>query len=238
VSPHQLISLVTSLTIATAIAVRVSRARTRGPVRPAAAPPTFGYRAHGGSNYIDQTLEITNPNAVDVAPVLVFTPVNSDGRVLRGVQVGTAYGSDRGELVVCPDGGFDVLNFAGPGAEQVADVRVTVKKLVTLPTAGPAGYIDAKPIRGGQKVSRFAPFDAVALHNPHPVPVMLRVVHLVYDSPPPGVSQQVVHRTPIGELAVVPPQGELVLPVPASAAALIRERGAGRAVSVKTYPSR
>ncbi|MFE5586167.1 hypothetical protein [Kitasatospora sp. NPDC056531] len=237
-SSHQLIGLASSITVLTAMAVRILRARTRGPARPAVTPPAFGYRAHGGSNRIDQTLHIINPNAVDVAPVLEFTPVSSDGRVLPGVRVGTAYGSDRGELVVCPGDGFDVLNFSGPGADQVADVLVTVKKLVALPTTSPGGYIDARPTRGGAAVSRFAPFDAVVMHNPHPVPVKLRVVHLVYDSPPPGASQQVVHRTPIGGLAVVPPQGDLVVQVPASAAALIRERGAGRAVSVKTYPSR
>lgn len=235
---HQLISLLTSAAFITAIATRAHRARTKEPARPAVTQPTFTYRARGGSNHIDQMLHITNPNTVDVAPVLAFTPVRSDGLVLRKVRVETAYGSDRGELVLCPGTGFDVLNFSGPGAEQVADVRVTVKELAALPAASPADYIDAKPTRGGAAVSRFAPFDAVVLHNPHPVPVSLRVVHLVYDSPPPGASQQVVHRTPIGGLAVVPPREDLVVPVPASTAALIRERGAGRAVSVKTYPSR
>ncbi|MEU9073930.1 hypothetical protein [Kitasatospora sp. NPDC048538] len=239
-SSHQLISLASGLSLVTALVVLVSRwsAGARAPERPSVALPTFEYRAHGGSGWIDQTLAITNPNAVDVAPVLAFTPVDADGRALRKVRVATAYGSDRGELVVHPDGGFDVLNFSGPDADRVADVRVTVTKLLVLPAAGPSGYIEAKPTRGGEAVSRFATFDAVVLENPHPEPVTRRVVHLVYDSPRPGASQQVVHVTPIGDLAVVPPEGHLVVPVTPPVAALIRDRGAGQAVSLKTYPSR
>ncbi|WP_149038586.1 hypothetical protein [Kitasatospora sp. MBT63] len=90
-------------------------------------PPTFAYQAHGGSNRIDQMLSITNPNTVDVAPVLAFTPVSGDGSVLPGVRVGTAYGSDRGELAVCPGGGFDE---PGPAGRQRGNAIVLDPKLL------------------------------------------------------------------------------------------------------------
>lgn len=234
VPTHQLIAVAVGLTIGIVFGLRLRRANQRR----AGKPLSFDFKAHGGRNFIDQTLLITNPNASDVAPVLAFTALGKDGSAVPGVQVTTAFGSDQGRLVVHSGRGFDVLAFSGPDAALVADVRVTVKKIIAMRTAGPAGYIEAEPLDGnGKQVSRFAPFAAVVLRNPHPVPVSRRIVHLAYDSPKAGASQQVVHRTPIGSLAVVPAGGELVVPVSEQVAAEIRRCSAGRAVSVKTYPS-
>ncbi|TQF04683.1 hypothetical protein E6W39_23735 [Kitasatospora acidiphila] len=70
------------------------------------------------------------------------------------------------------------------------------------------------------------------------MPIALRVVHLVYDTPAPGASQQVVHRTPIGGLVRLPAGDRVVVPVDKAVAAEIRTKGSGRAVSLKTYSAR
>ena len=68
---------------------------------PSAGDLTFSYKGFPAKNdYIDQVLHITNSFDQSVVPVLAFTALDAHGRVLPQVKVTTAYGSDRGNLVV------------------------------------------------------------------------------------------------------------------------------------------
>ncbi|MDH6138362.1 hypothetical protein P3T35_000339 [Kitasatospora sp. GP30] len=58
------------------------------------------------------------------------------------------------------------------------------------------------------------------------------------EAPAPGGSQQVVHRTPIGGLVRLSAGDRVVVPMDKAVAAEIRAKGAGRAVSLKTYLAR
>ena len=71
---------------------------------------SFDYTPRAGEGRIDQPLDIENPYANARAPVLRFTPLDAEGAPIPGVRVGTAYGSDRGRLVIAGGGtGLEVL---------------------------------------------------------------------------------------------------------------------------------
>ncbi|GAA3011331.1 hypothetical protein GCM10020229_23560 [Kitasatospora albolonga] len=207
---------------------------------PASAPPlTFRYQARGEHEFIDQTLIIGNDGRTSVAPTLAITAVDATGKDLPDVRVTTAYGSDRGGLVVQPGGGYDVLAFGGPGAEQVAEVKVTVKESAPADLPADATAVEAKPAdASGRPMTKFDPFEQVLLKNPNTTPVSVRVVYLVYDKPKPGTPQQTTAVIPIGGLTTIPPGGTSSVPVTGDAAAAVRQYSDGPAVSVKTYFSR
>ncbi|MGA5822010.1 hypothetical protein ACPC54_29605 [Kitasatospora sp. NPDC094028] len=206
---------------------------------PTAAPLSFRYHALGKQEFIDQTLSINNGGRTSVAPTLAISAVDGSGKDLPDVRVTTAYGSDHGGLVVQPGGGFDVLAFSGAGADQVADVRVTVKELAPADLRADAALVEAQPADAdGQPLTKFDAFDQVVLKNPNDTAVSVRVVYLVYDEPRPGRSQQVVEAVPIGGLTAVPAGGTASVAVSGDAKAAVRKFAHGPAVSVKTYFSR
>ncbi|MGW4898365.1 hypothetical protein ACWEQL_39920 [Kitasatospora sp. NPDC004240] len=202
-------------------------------------PLSFGYHALGKQEYIDQTLSINNDGLTSVVPTLAITAVDSAGKDLPDVRVTTAYGSDRGSLIVQPRGGYDVLAFSGTGAGQVADVRVTVKELVPADLPAKVSGIEAGPAdAAGQPMSKFDAFDQVILKNPNNTAVSVRVVYLVYDQPKPGSPQQAIEVVPIGGLTTIPAGGTSSVTVTGDAKAAVQKFSGGPAVSVKTYFSR
>ena len=205
---------------------------------PDAAGLSFTYRQHGSADEtIDQTLQIENDFPYSVVPVLDFTPLDAHGAVLPHVHVGTVYGSDTGSLVAPFGYSLDILRFSGAGEHQVANVRVTVRR-VSKARAQAGQYAAAQALDAhGQPVSKFSRFSAVAVTNPNPFPVSVRIVYVVYDQPASGQTQQVVLATPIGGLASVPANGKATVQVTATAAQAIAENADGPAVSIKTYPS-
>ncbi|MFD8705186.1 hypothetical protein ACFV1W_21665 [Kitasatospora sp. NPDC059648] len=206
---------------------------------PAAASLSFRYHALGKQEYIDQTLAINNNGQTSVVPTLTITAVDSSGKDLPDVQVTTAYGSDRGSLVVQPGGGYDVLAFHGADARQVADVKVSVKVTAAADLLASASPVEAQPADStGQPLTKFDAFDQVILKNPNKTAVSVRVVYLVYDQPPPGASQQAIEVVPIGELTTVPAAGTASVTVLGDARAAVQKYSGGPAVSVKTYFSR
>ncbi|WP_369185534.1 hypothetical protein [Streptomyces sp. Y1] len=206
---------------------------------PTAAPLSFRYHALGKQEFIDQTLSIGNRGRTSVAPTLAITAVDGSGKDLPDVRVTTAYGSDRGSLVVQPGGGFDVLAFSGAGADQVADVRVTVKESAPADLPADASLVEAEPAdAAGRPMSKFDAFEQVVLNNPNTTAVSVRVVYLVYDEPQPGKSQQAVEAVPIGGLTTVPAGGTAAVPVSGEAKAAVQKYAHGPAVSVKVYFSR
>lgn len=181
---------------------------------------------------------VTSTATGSVVPTLAITPVDSSGRPVAGVSVSTAYGSDRGTLVVGPgrDGAYDVLAFSGPDRARVAGVAVSVTRV--LPATAPAGadYVTARAAdQGGGSISKFDRFRQVVLQNPNGAAVSVRTVYIVYDQPRDGTSQQAVAVVPIGGLTTVPAHGSVTVPVTGAAQEAVAKYSGGPAVSIKTY---
>ncbi|MFD7582109.1 hypothetical protein [Kitasatospora sp. NPDC059817] len=215
------------------------------PATPAAAPgPTatslsFSYHALGKHEYIDQTLSIDNDGQASAAPTLTITAVDGSGNDLPDVQVTTAYGSDRGSLVIQPGGGYDVLAFHGADAQRVANVRVTVKELAAADLPADASAVEAEPAdSAGQQLTKFDAFDQVIVKNPNNAAVSVRIVYLVYNQTPAGTPQQAIEVVPIGGLITVPPAGTVSVAVSGDARTAVQKYSGGPAVSVKAYFSR
>lgn len=206
---------------------------------PSAGDLTFSYKGFPAKNdYIDQVLHITNSFDQSVVPVLAFTALDAHGRVLPQVKVTTAYGSDRGNLVV-PYGkaSLDILRFSGTGEHQVANVRVTVRS-ITLARTQAGDYDPAQALNAhGSPVSKFSDFTAVSVSNPDAYPVSVRLVYLVYDQPPANQTQQAVVVVPIGGLVALPAHGKATVQVTGAAARAVAQYSNGPAVSIKTYGS-
>ncbi|MDF3293396.1 hypothetical protein [Streptomyces silvisoli] len=204
------------------------------------APLSFSYRSMGKDGYINQVLTITNHKSVNFAPDLAVTPEDSLGQVLPDLRVTTAFGSDRGNLVVPPNGtSFDILAFHGSASAKVRKVKVQIKALNQVDSpAGPETVATQAADANGQPVNKFADFDQVFLMNPNKTPVTVRIAYLVYDQPPSNVPQQTISVTPIGGLIEVPAQGSTVVHVFGAAKAAVHKYSNGPAVSLKAYLSR
>ncbi|CAN5692815.1 hypothetical protein BH11ACT8_BH11ACT8_28120 [soil metagenome] len=173
-----------------------------GPATPAATPGPaqldFAYEASGGDGRIDQTGTITNSGDRAEAPVLDFTPLASDGSVVAGVTVQTAFGSDSG-LVVAPalTQVIDILRFKGSDAADVADVRVEIAD-------EGAAYEDPPPAndlvverfdgKGRPSTGRAA---SISVTNPYDKPVQVRIVGLEFSPVGDGGTQQFRRLTPL-----------------------------------------
>ncbi|THA40668.1 hypothetical protein [Streptomyces sp. A1547] len=182
---------------------------------------------------------IDNDGRTGVVPTLTITAVDAAGKDLPDVRVRTAYGSDRGGLVVQHGRAYDILAFSGAEADRVADVRVTVKELVPADLPAGSSAIEAKPAdAAGQPMSKFDAFDQVILKNPNATAVSVRVVYLVYDQPKSGASQQVAEVVPIGRLTTIPAGATSSVTVSGDAKAAVQKFSGGPAVSVKAYFSR
>lgn len=188
--------------LAGACVVPGSVGRAQNPPGPAVISPSalsFHYQASGGEDVMNQTLTITNSSGSAVVPVLRFTPLDSSGQPIGETDVTTAYGSDRGQLVV-GSSGLDVLAFGGAGASAVADVRVdvvsvTAAKRIPVTRGVTTSFLDG----AGDSVDKFSQFTDVVLANPNDADATLRIVYIVWDQPTdPKETQQAVSVTPIG----------------------------------------
>jgi hypothetical protein len=206
-----------------------------------ASSMSFQYNRITGKNLIDQQLVITNHNSRPVAPTLRFTPLDGAGHPVAGVTVTTAFGSDRGQVVVGTSE-IDILAFHGTDASAVRDVKVDVASLTAAQHAPVTrGLTDTFQDASGATVDRFSDFDKIILTNPNDADAALRIVYIVWDQPTdPNASQQAVSVTPIGGLVMVPHQGTTTVHVDddAAAAAAVAKYGDGtNAVSVKVFAS-
>lgn len=200
---------------------------------------SFRYIGDSGvDETMNQQLAIKNSVPVSVVPVLSFEALDKKGDVLPHVKVGTVYGSDRGRLVAPSGTSGDIMRFSGAGKHDVADVRVTVLEIYTAQNpAGPQG-VDAQALDAhGREITRFERFSAVRLTNQDDIAVSVRIVYIMWDQPPKGVTQQAVEVTAIGGLTRVPAYGSAVVKVSGDAASAVARDSNGPAVSLKAYNS-
>jgi hypothetical protein len=201
---------------------------------------SFHFQRITGDGMMDQELSITNSSGQPVVPTLQFTPLDELGEPVAGVTVTSAYGSDRGQLVVGAKGFIDVLAFHGTDSLQVRDVHVdvtsvTLAKRIVVTHDLTTTFLDAS----GDTVDRFGDFDKVVLTNPNDIDATVRIVYIVWDQPAEeNGSQQAVSVTPIGGVIVIPHRGKATVQVDGDAAAAVARYGDGsNAVSVKVFPS-
>lgn len=152
---------------------------------------SFAYQAVGGDGNIDQTLEIRNPGEDSVTPVLSFLALDRNDNVLRGVEVTTVFGSDRGRLMVPRESAvFDILRFSGPGASEVEGVDVNVETVDVVAGVSmvypDVEYLDAQ----GDPVDRPWQAETFRVSNPGEHAYVVRLVGIVWGKPPPGRPQQ------------------------------------------------
>lgn len=207
--------------------------------RPYVGKLSFAYHASWPEKEtINQVLDIQNGDQRSVVPVLAFTALDKRHTVLSRVKVTTVFGSDRGNLVVPYGYGMDILRFSGPGAHQVADVRVRVVSVVPARIRAGVHDVLVQPLDAhGRKVDKFSRFTALRVSNADDFPVAVRLAYLVYDQPPKGQTQQAVVVVPVGGLIHVPASGTALVKVTGAAAAAVARYSNGPAVSIKPYNS-
>lgn len=192
----------------------------------------FDYRSLGGDSQIDQFLSLTHEADVGLAPSIEITPLDGEGEKIPGVKAHTAFGSDRGRVVIPPEGIVsDVLRFSGPRARDVEDVELQVTSLEEADAEPAPEELDTKRMANGRPVKDGVLFDAYRIDNPNPGEATVRVALIEWEDPPEGKPQQAARVTPLSSLLRVPGKGSRTVRMPPE----LRKRVIG---SVKAYYSR
>ncbi len=114
----------------------------------------------------------------------------------------TAFGSDRGQVVVPPGSvELDFLRFEGARARDVEDVRVEVAGVEPVAAPRVAQDVEVQRFdRRGRPVEMADFFDSFRVTNPADDTVAIRVALLEYEEPPPGEAQQAIRVTQVTPL--------------------------------------
>jgi hypothetical protein len=150
----------------------------------------ISYQDIADPGLIDQTVTLKNRSDEAIVPVIKYKALDADGDPVPGIKVETAYGSDRGLLVVATPGGTDVLVFSGDRVDDVVGVEAVVQKTLDAPDMNSSVQIEPELFSHGSPVTKLEAFDEMKLTNTSRADVALRVVCLVYDRPSPGNAQQ------------------------------------------------
>jgi hypothetical protein len=198
---------------------------------------SFDYTGDSGGDYIDQVVEIGNDGSQAVIPTLKFAALDSNGAVLPDVKVFTAFGSDRGNVVVPPSGAWEIVEFLGVGSDDVDDVQVTVVRSQNI--AYP--YVDTEPDtealdKSGKEDDYYADFRSVRVTNDNADPLQVRLAYVVWEGDESSGPEQFQVSVPIGELTTVPAHGEATVQVdPAAVESIVRYGGAFPANVIAYY---
>lgn len=192
----------------------------------------------GQQGFMDQVLIIKASGRVALAPTLRLAPIDAFGRVIEGVTVHTAYGSDQGRLAVQPRvDNVDVLYFRGTFASQTADVAVEVlaAEEVTGPITGQPGVIQFDG--HGRQLGTGGGFACIHLVNPDPQPMLLRVAVIVMQNVarPPQGAIEVLPLTP--EPILVPPRSRVQVNPLDDVRRLVSQYAGLNFIGVKAYPA-
>jgi hypothetical protein len=196
----------------------------------------FRFQRMNKAGFIDQVLLIKNPRSTAVAPTLTLVPLDGHGRPKPGVSVRTAFGSERGLVVVPPHQTvYDILAFGGPGFRDVIDVKAVVR--AEVPLSSPTDqmlqpFTEPTDEFGNPTIPR-EPFAKVILRNISRFQASVRTVCIVWEPPLPGSPQQMIAALPIGGLTHIDPFGEASVALTGRTKDFSRECG-----DVKTYLAR
>lgn len=155
----------------------------------------FTYRVFGEPDLIDQTLTIINTRVDQAAiPTLQIRPLDDKGKLLPDVSTEGLFGSLKGEVLIPPGSGYDILRFSGNGAAKVRDVDVKVLSVRWVPyphreTLKPT--LDCYGADGSQ-LTRFDDFTTIVVSNPNAFDIKIAIAYIVWtdpDLPPPQQAQ-------------------------------------------------
>lgn len=194
---------------------------SEAPKRPMTTKPDqlfFSYQRFGPSGYMHQVLTILNRGPSAAAPTLEITPLDSSGAPVPGITVRTAYGTDRGNVVVPSQAdGLDVLAFSGADVARVVDVRVKVRDVVPVNYALPLEIADPQAMDELRRpTTKFGRFTAVEMHNPNTEDIAVGIVCIHWNQPPTGQPQQALAAIELG-VTRIPAQQTVTTPLSRSA---------------------
>jgi hypothetical protein len=199
---------------------------------------TFHYTADSGGNYIDQVVQIDNSGDQAVIPVLKYVALDRSGRPMPNIKVFTAFGSDRGDVVVPSTGAWDIVEFLGADHEDVADVQVTVVKsqLATYPPMDTEPDTEAIDDTGHED-EYFEDFRSVQVTNDNDDPIQVRLAYVVWNADDDIHPVQFLVSVPIGDLTTVPAHGDAVVEVDPAALTSILQYGGHYSANVLAFSS-
>jgi len=183
--------------------------RNGGPASPPEFASTFTKIAPSG--YVDMSLEVANPTdgAVLIEGRLVARDASGDE--LPDVAVASAFGIERGRMVLMPGADIDFVRVEGADQDLVEDV--TLEEVRSRPVGVPPAdqpveltTLDAE----GRELEYDAEAVAARLDNPNDVPVRVRIVLLVLAAPVPGVPQQAVQVEDVTTVDIAPSASQTV----------------------------
>jgi len=214
------------------------------PSRSADAALEFVHLRDSGPQGIDDKLAIYNRDRYPVAPVLKFTALDDSGKAIPGVSVLTAFGSDRGQVVVPPGQAYDLLQFYGTGYEKVVDVEVDVVQAprveyppARVPPTTTALNESGAAARSGAREEPGGRYTAVRVANSNDIPITVRVVYVVWEPPTEGYTQPWVWAYPIGDLHTVPAKGSVTAELEGESLALNLAHGKNQPTSFHAFYS-
>ena len=183
--------------------------------------------------YIDLSLEVSNPTDRPVTLTGRLVARDAAGDELPGVTVSSAYGIERGQLLLMPGGDVDLVQLDGEGADQVADV--TLEDVRQRPEDAAAAE-EPIEVTGLGKDGRELTYDGAAIaarvDNPNSVAVRVRVVLLVLAAPKTGVPQQAVEVRDVTTIELAPGASKVV-PLDAETTRVLRRRALTDFVSLR-----
>lgn len=186
--------------------------------------------------FIDQTVEFSNRTNVAIAVTAEFTALDIEGEPVPGITVATAFGSDRGLLVVPPAGFYDILTFDGERVRDVTDVDIDVTAMRNVEGFALVGEVEPIPISDGVEVTKFDVFSDIRVQNPSSSDIAVRIVCIDYDSPDPGEAQQAVEIIEVVDLISLPPKSTESVSVSSQFADRTAQLGFGCS-SLKAHPT-
>jgi hypothetical protein len=190
------------------------------PVARAPAPGqrdlVFDFRLTSKPGVMDQVLLIGNWDRTGVAPVLALTALDANADPMPDVTVHTAYGSDKGKVVVPPRATvIDVLRFEGPGARDVEDVDVEVTASEEIPRVPTGGELTVEHLdHRGRPVDLAAYIHGYRVTNDSDAEAKARVVLIEWENPPAGEPQQALRVTPVSPLLTLAPHAKKTVRLP------------------------
>ena len=163
------------------------------------------YSPIGKDGGLDQTVTLQNTTDVGLRPVLRFTAVDSYGREMPNVEVGTVLGIDRGAVVAPPgQNAVDVLHFHGMGARNVRGVNIAVVDVQEAALSEITAPVEALMVDMTQHATLDPEeFWGVGVVNRNEVPVSLKVT--LVELEPAGVGGKDAPRQAVDAVTLTEP---------------------------------
>lgn len=223
--PHRLLPILLGALVALSGCSAATSDRKAEPRTPDGSEFTTTFTRIAESGYIDMSLDFENPTDDPVTLVGRLVARDSNGAVLPGVRVTTAFGTESGRAIVLPGVNVDFVQLEGRGEQEVREITLESPSVTVLDVSPETEYVDLKPLDGdGRELEYDMLAQQVKLENPSPVPVRVRVVLMVLGAPQQGVPQEatLIHDVTTVEVGA---SGTTVVDLDARTRHILRKEG-------------